>query len=305
MTKNRLPTLALLPLLLGACRAGDIGGNVVRNAMGGSGRAGDVVAAGFQGAMDMLQQTAIRFSPEQEFYLGRAVAANWIARYGLDPDEGRQAYVRRIGGSIVALSARIRTTWGGWHFGVLNGATPNGMSAPGGFVFVTRAALDLARSEDEVAGILAHEIAHVSLKHGEKILRDSEPWKAALGAAGRVIGAAGGGARMGQQMYELFTEAADGVAKSIVEQGYGRDLEYRADAEGSFILYDSGYDGGAIASYLKSLPDRPATAWAVHPANADRIEALAPIVAQYGGPFDGGLGAKARLARFQSTLAAK
>jgi beta-barrel assembly-enhancing protease len=294
---HRFFALSTLAIALGSCRVGDIGGNVVRNAFGG-GRGADIVAAGFQGAVDIWQQAAIRFSPEQEYYLGRALAANWIATYGLDPDEGRQEYVRKIGAAIVEVSGRVRGTYGGWHFGVLNGDRPNAMSAPGGFVFITRAAVDLAGSEDQLAGILAHEMAHVTLKHGEVILRESTAFKGRIAAGGRLLGAAGGGARLGQQMSELFSESADGLARSLAEQGYGARFESTADAEGSLLLYDAGYDGAGIQQYLRAHPERADTSFGVHGSTAERIAALEPIVAQYGGPFDGGAGLAARAKRF-------
>jgi predicted Zn-dependent protease len=297
-TTDRLLVLSAVALGLGSCRVGDVGGNVVRNAFGG-GRGADIVAAGFQGALDIWQQAAIRFSPEQEYYLGRALAANWIARHGLDPDEGKQEYVRRVGAAMVELSGRVRGTYGGWHFGVLNGAEPNAMSAPGGFVFITRAAFDRAQSEDQLAGVLAHEMAHVTLKHGEAILRESAAWKGKIAAGGRVLGAAGGGARLGQQMSELFSESADGLARSLAENGYGGTrFEYAADAEGSFLLYDAGYDGAAIQQYLRAHPERADASFGTHGSTAERIAALEPIVAQYGGPFDGGAGLAARAQRF-------
>ena len=158
-----LPPVLGAALLLGACRLGDVTGNVARNAVGGRGAAGDVIAAAVTGITDTYEQMNVKFSPEQEYYLGRGVAAHAIATYGLDPDEGTQAYVRKIGAALVEAAPRIRSTYGGYHFAVLNSPTPNGMSGPGGYVLITRGALDLARSEDEVAAVLAHEIAHVSL----------------------------------------------------------------------------------------------------------------------------------------------
>src|SRR5439155_6494665 len=118
-----------------------------------------------------------QFSPEQEYWLGRSVAAAAVAEHGLDPDAKRQALVRRIGASIVRLSDRLRGTYGGYHFAVLNDKTPNGISGPGGFVFVTRGAMDLARNEDEVAGILAHELAHIAHKHGEAVIRKTREFQ--------------------------------------------------------------------------------------------------------------------------------
>jgi predicted Zn-dependent protease len=168
-------------------------------------------------------------------------------------------------------------------------------------VFVTRGAFDRARSEDQLAGILAHEIAHVSLKHGEAVLRDGAAWKGRIAAGGRVLGAAGGGARLGQQMSELFFESADGLARTLAENGYGGTrLEYLADAEGSFVLYDAGYDGAGIRDYLRAHPERGGASFGTHGSTAERVASLEPIASQYGGPFDGGAGAAARAARFRA-----
>ena len=292
-----LAPLALGALALGACRAGDVAGNVTRNAFGGGGRASDVLAAGITSLEDIHRQMSVQFSPEQEHYLGRAVAANVIAQFGLDADEGRQAHVRKVGAALVATAPRVRTTYGGWHFGVLSTPTVNGLSGPGGYVFVTRGALDLCRSEDELAGLLAHEMAHVSLKHGEAIVRATADFKTQMGALGRVVGAAAGGGRFADRMLDVFKSAANGLSKSLIENGYGGELEAKADREGTYILQQANYDAGALSAYLASMPSRQVAAWTAHPSNAERVAALAPIVATYGGRSDPA-GLAARSARF-------
>ena len=292
-------------LVVSSCHTSDILGNAARNSVGGRGGASDVVAAAVSSIPDFFQQMSTRFSPEQEYYLGRGVAAQAIATYGLDPDQGRQAYVRRVGAALVELSPRIRSTFGGYHFAVLNSPEPNGLSGPGGFVMVTRGALDLARTEDEVAGILAHEIAHVSLKHGEAIIRKTPTWGAGMGALGRIAGAATSRGEYQGTLSRVFSETVSNLTSSLHNTGYGSDLELKADAEGTYILYDAGYDATSITNYLKTIPGRPATKWSAHPESADRIASLAPLVAQYGGLFDGGVGAKARVARFAQSLGHK
>ncbi len=292
-------------LAVGACRSGDILGNVARNSVGGRGGANDVVAAAVSSIPDFFQQMSTRFSPEQEYYLGRGVAAQAIATYGLDPDPARQAYVRRIGAALVELSPRIRATYGGYHFAVLNSSEPNGLSGPGGFVMITRGALDLARSEDEVAGILAHEIAHVSLKHGEAIIRQTPTWGAAMGALGRIAGAATSRGDYQGQMSRVFSETVTNFTSGLRNTGYGRDLEFKADAEGTYILYDAGYDASSISNYLTMMPGRTATKWSAHPESAERVAALAPLVAQYGAVFDGGVGGAARVTRFAQAAGGK
>jgi predicted Zn-dependent protease len=303
VTVRTLANLSLAVLLsLAACRTGDLLGNLAGNAAG-RGRAGDIARAVVVSASDYAAQMNVKFSPEQEYYLGRGVAASLIERYGLDADERRQEYVREIGAAIVTLSGRVRSTHGGYHFAVLNGDKPNGMSGPGGFVFVTRAALDSARGEDEVAGLLAHEIAHVSLQHGEAVIRAGQQWRTQFAGYARLVGSASGqGGREAERMATLFGDTVRGFTVALADQGYGPEMEMAADREGSFILYDVGYDAAGLSDALKALPDRPATAWSNHPASADRVQALAPVVAQWGGPFDGGAGHDARSARFQTVL---
>ncbi len=254
LARSSITGLALLALLGAAsCRTGDIMGNVARNA-GGSGAASDVVAAAVASVPDFFQQMSVRLSPEQEYYLGRGVAAQAIATYGLDPDEGRQAYVRRVGAALVELSPRIRATYGGYHFAVLNSPEANGLSGPGGFVMVTRGALELARSEDEVAAILAHEIAHVSLKHGEALIRSTPEWATGMGALGRIAGAATSRGQYQGKLSRVFSQTITNFATSLRDTGYGRDLEFKADAEGTYILYDTGYDAASVSATCGRSP---------------------------------------------------
>jgi len=301
-----LGPLVTAVLLVGACKAGDVSRNATQNLFGGAGgRLGDVAGAYVQNTVESREQLSVQFSPEQEYYVGRGVAANAIATYGLDPDEARQAYVRKVGAALVALAPRVRSTYGGYHFAVLASAQPNGISGPGGFVMVTRGALDLARNEDEVAGILAHEIAHVSLKHGEAVIRRGGQFQTQLKGFGRLVGAAGGlDPRDQNKLTQVFGETVKGFAQTLASTGYGSDLEYKADREGTYILWAAGYDADAISTYLSALPDRPRPGWSAHPESADRVRELAPIVAEYGGFYDGGVGFRKRLARFQALAAA-
>lgn len=288
------------------CRAGDLARNGARNAFGRGGeRAADLVGAFVQNEADLRDQMGIAFSPEQEYYLGRGVAAQGIARYRLDPDETRQRYVRLVGAALVEASPRVRATFGGYHFAVLDSPEANGLSGPGGFVLVTRGAVERARTEDELAGVLAHEIAHVSLKHGEAVIRASAQWQTGYTQAFRIGAAAAGfSAREQNKLTGLFRDSVKGLADALANQGYGSEAETKADREGAAILYEAGYDAGAITAYLQAMPERPQTNWSAHPDSASRVAALSPFVATYGGAFDGGVGASTRAARFRRTLSA-
>lgn len=298
--RHLLPAL-LLALVLVACRTGDIAGNLAGGFVGG--RTGDIARAavgGFVDAQEVVGQMNVKFSPEQEYYLGRAVAANALATYGLDPDEALQDYVRKVGASIVALSTRIPDTYGGWHFAVLDGDLANGVSGPGGFVLVTRGAVDRCRNEEELAGVLAHEIAHVSLRHGESMLREGSSFQAGLGALSRVAAAAAGArdTSFRNGMSKLFGDSVGDLVTKLRQDGYGRVYELEADREGTLILYDVGYDAASVRDYLEASEGRARGTWATHPSADVRIGALEPVVAEYGGPFDGGVGKATRTARF-------
>jgi len=250
---------------------------------------------------DFVRRLGLGFSPEQEYFLGRSVAAAAIAEHGLDPDEALQAWVRRIGATVARLSDRLRGTHGGWHFAVLAGEVPNAISGPGGFVLISRGAIRLARNEDEVAGILSHEMAHVAYKHGERMIRKTREFQASLkklqdDAIRPVPGP--DGCNICADVARLLGQASSDFVKTLDKEGYGKEFELEADWDGSLYLCESGYRASAIAEYLELLPDRGEARWTTHPSSDDRIEALRPLVYKHGCPFEADEGAKARLPRF-------
>jgi beta-barrel assembly-enhancing protease len=255
-----------------------------------------------------VERLSMNFSPEQEYWLGRAVAASAIAEYGLDPDPAHQKMVRTIGASLVRLADRVRGTHGGWHFAVLGGTKANGVSGPGGFVLITRGAIDLCRNEDELAGIIAHEIAHVALKHGEAVLRRTRDFQAALKVLEEKVRRpvrGPDGCNICPDVAKLLGEASTGLAKLLNVDGYGSDYELEADWEGSLFLCEVGYRASALAEYLEVLPAREGVRWETHPSSLGRIEALRPIVYKHGCPFEADGGAQARLPRHEAVTGRK
>lgn len=230
------------------------------------------------------------FNPTQEYYLGRAVAANAIALDGIDPDTNRRRYVKRVGDAIARCTNRLGPTVGGYHFDVLNSDEVNGVSGPGGWVLVTRGAVNACRTEDELAGILAHELAHASLKHGEQIVRKSKEFQSQMKLFGSVLGEVTdvNDSRFGQQLLGVFKSAVGQMGSTAREHSYGRQFEFDADSEGANLLWDVYYDWTALGRYLGRLPDDPhhgGGADASHASPAVRAQALAAFTAQLG-PVD-------------------
>ena len=123
----------------------------------------------------MAAQTAKAVRPmtdEEEYYVGRAVAATILGQYRLYANERLTSYVNAVG-QAVALASDRPFTYGGYHFAILDTEEVNALSCPGGIIFITRGMLQKTRNEDELAAVLAHEVAHVNHKDGLAAIQKS------------------------------------------------------------------------------------------------------------------------------------
>jgi predicted Zn-dependent protease len=230
-----------------------------------------------------MQDMNTKFTPTQEYYLGRAVAANAIAADRIDPDTSRRRYVKRVGDALARLNNGLSPTVGGYHFDVLDTDEVNGVSGPGGWVLLTRGAVNACKTEDELAGVLAHELAHVQARHGETIVRRSKEFQAKLQAATSVVSALTDANALGEQLLTLMKSAAGEMFKTAREHAYGREFEIQADSDGARILWDVYYDWNALGRYLGRLSDDPRHgADAAHASPAARAQMLAAVAAQLG-----------------------
>jgi hypothetical protein len=282
-----------------------VGGALDRLGLGGR-REREIIKGAVGGLSGYFEETGKSFGPDQEYYLGRAVAAHALARHGVDPDAQRRRYVKRIGDAIVRVAdpSRIPGTYGGYHFEVLDSDEVNGISGPGGFVLVTRGAVVACRTEDEVAALLCHELCHVALKHGERVLRAGKEFGALVGGAAKVAGAVADvrDERFQQQLLNVFTSAVTDMARSSMEHDYGAGGEQEADVWGTWLLWDVLYDWGALRDLLRRLPAHGAHGGGTHAAPHHRAAALEGTVARYG-PFQPREGVReARLARFREAM---
>ncbi len=230
-------------------------------------------------------------TPENEYYVGRSVATNILAKSnykyrdasGFDAGklEGMTAYINAVGNVVALSSLDIHhaddrpTPLAGWHFVVLEDATINAFAAPGGYIFVTMGAVEQASSEDELAAILAHEVAHVRRGHALGSIQKSR-------FAGVMKETMDSTVTLDQQalgnLTNVFNGAMDDMMDSLLVKGYSRDTEFEADSVGLEIMIQAGYDPAAFVSYLKKLAAHQATGSggfsATHPKAADRIAKL-------------------------------
>lgn len=214
-------------------------------------------------------------TPEQEYYIGRTVAATVLTQHKPLPAEKLNAYLNQVGQSLAQFSERPET-FGGYHFLALDSAEINAFAAPGGLILVTRGLLDCCQTEDELAAVLAHEIGHVEKQHGLRAIRTGR-----LNSALTILAVEAGKNLAGEQLAEVtkaFDESINDITTTLMNSGYSRKLEYEADAAAVGILRRAGYQSGALVAMLENM----AKNWdssrhdfaATHPAPADRIAQL-------------------------------
>jgi predicted Zn-dependent protease len=218
-------------------------------------------------------------TPEQEYYIGRAVAANILSKYPPSPNDQFDDYLNILGQTLAEASDRP-DTFGGYHFLMLDSPEINAFAAPGGLILVTRGMVRLCKTEDALAAVLSHEIAHVQGMHGLKSIKNSR-----LTTAFTIIGTEAA-KTYGPAQLSRLTEAFEGsiadVTSTLMTSGYSRDLEQEADQGAVTILRRVGYDPGALVVMLtemkKQLKPGGLDFVKTHPDPQDRISFVKPLI---------------------------
>ena len=216
-----------------------------------------------------------RLSPEEEYYIGRAVAASIFSKYPPRDDRSLNAYLNKLGQGLALYSSRPEI-FRGYRFICLSSAEVNAFATPGGHVLIARGLLRLAHSEDELAAALAHEIAHVALGHGLSSVQGAKIVKIASELAIDAGNAAGGDVAA---FTTVFGDSIADLARTLIISGYSQTYEFQADLEARHILAAAGYDPDALSRLISRLPsrgqDQAVGFAATHPEPVSRLEALA------------------------------
>ncbi|HEY9593775.1 MAG TPA: M48 family metalloprotease [Spirochaetia bacterium] len=257
-----------------------------------------------QKAVKSVQSAAEEITPEQEYYVGRAVAATVLTSYPAYDNTAVNNYLNTLGRGL-ALASVLPETFSGYHFLVMDTDEINAFGAPSGYILVSRGLLRCATTEDEVAAILAHEIGHVSLKHGLSAISQGRWTQAAL-EIGKFAAQSSDSAVL-RDLTASFGDVISDIVKTMVTSGYSQELEKQADLEAIRILHDVGYEPAALVRVLKRMETRVAPGGKgfgkTHPDPEVRIEYLiAAINAQTPVSAPSAAQAAARQARWRSAL---
>ncbi len=240
-------------------------------------------------------------TPQEEYYIGRAVAARVLGIYRPLEKPAATRYLNTLGLTLARASLRPET-YGGWHLLILDSDEINAFAAPGGFIFVTRGLFESCRTEDQLAAVIAHEVGHVTLGHGLAAIKSSR-----LTEAFAIIGTEAVKEFTGANLTRL-TEAFAGTIDDIIDQmmslGYSRWQEYDADAEAERIAYRAGYNPKGLPEFLRTLQEKSAKVakngfFSTHPPPEDRLKKAEKLLGdeKLGGETD-----PVRTARFSKAL---
>ena len=289
-----------LAVLLSGCKTMDEVGKVGAQIGAASGLVTYQQASALQKSATAVARSFEDFTPENEYHIGRAVAAVILNKYPPFDHPKANEYVNLVGQSAAAASKMPRT-YGGYHFLIQNSEEINALSAPGGLVFVTRGLLRCCNSEEALAGVLAHEVGHVQARHGIQAIRQSRINEAFL-----TIGMEGAKTFGSPQVAELtrtFEGAIDDIVQKLINSGYARSSEYEADAAAVPILKGLGYDPNGLVDMLTIMEQRLIAGRAdfakTHPSPESRINQLRGII----GPHRPVRSTSARMRRFEKAMA--
>lgn len=240
-------------------------------------------------------------SREEEYYLGRAVSAKILSRYQASTDFNLLRYINTVG-TTVARFSDAPETFGGYHFMLLETNQVNAISAPGGYVFITRGLLKLLPDEDSLAAVLAHEVTHIVKQHGLKSISQSN-LTAALADAGKIACKLNCNDVL-QQAGQVFGATVDDLFKNLIDKGYSRDQELEADSGAVEILYRAGYSARSVQTVMEieNLQSANESGWLKsHPGLSKRISAIKNSKF-LGKPNSSELGFEARKTRFAKAV---
>jgi predicted Zn-dependent protease len=224
------------------------------------------------GAQTRIDPDSNRFSPAQDVELGRRAAAELRQDVPIVRDRRTTNLVERIGERLVAaIPARLRHSQFRYMFQVVDRREINAFALPGGPVYVNRGMLDAARNEGEVAGVIAHEISHIALRHATAQATKGQKFQ--FGAlAGQILGSIVGG-RTGA----VISQGSQiGIGTYFLK--YSREYEREADLLGAQIMAQAGYDPRQMATMFQTIERRSGNGvpeWlSDHPSPANRVEAI-------------------------------
>ncbi len=215
------------------------------------------------------------FSPQQDVEIGRHVSQDAEKKLKIINDSQIGSYISTLGRRLASRAPGERYPY---QFKVVNDRAINAFALPGGFLYINRGIFENADNEAQLAGVMAHEISHVVLRHGTNQMSKAYAAQAPLTVLGGALGNSIGG---------ILAQTGASFAANSVLLKFSRDAEQQADLMGTQILYDFGYDPRAMPQFFEKIEAdggaRSAEFFSDHPNPGNRIKGVNQEIVKLGG----------------------
>jgi predicted Zn-dependent protease len=214
------------------------------------------------------------FTPEEEYYIGRAVAANILTAYqAYTQNTALTRYLNNICQTL-AINSSMPEAYNGYYVMILDSREFNAFATPGGHIFITKGLVEAASSEDALAAIIAHELAHIMLKHGIGMIASMKTAEE-LDLLARQSAAIADSGNVESLSIQTFRNSISELLNMMLKSGYSQAQEFEADKTAIELLASAGYDPRGLPEALEVLQkaqgNRQDGLFSTHPAPLERI----------------------------------
>lgn len=201
-------------------------------------------------AAGAISKAAEDITPEHEYYIGRAVAASIFGRYETYDSPKLELYLNKIC-RVVTENSDKPLLYKGYYVKVLDSDEINAFATSGGHILVTKGLLKCVSSEDAIAAVLSHEIAHIHLQHSIKAIKANRTTNALSSTAFATLNVLTSSEL--SDLTSAFDSVVSDAVSSLVDSGYSKKQEYEADKLALRLMADAGYDPYAMNDMLELL----------------------------------------------------
>ncbi len=210
-------------------------------------------------------------SDEDAYYIGRTVTANILTNYKIYSNPSLELYLNKICQAIV-LNSDDPNLYNGYHVKILDSNEVNAFSTPAGHILVTRGLIDCAKSEDALAAVLAHEVAHIQLKHSLSAIKASR-FKDTINTFDEVFSD------------NSMKDVSDDILSNMMGSGFSQGQEFDADEMAVQLMAAAGYQPAGMNEMLETMKTRESSSRAgfftTHPSPGSRMYNLKQFIRKY------------------------
>lgn len=233
----------------------------------------DPLLASLGKATSSVATASSSITVEQEYYIGRSVAASILSQYTILENDSLTKYVNNVC-QVLVINSDYEQLYKGYSVVILDTNQINAFATSGGHIFVTRGLLSCVQSEDSLASVIAHEIAHIQFKHGIKAIKSDRWTNAVLASTSVALTALSDGEK--DEIIGSFAEGVDTIVSTMVNTGYSKSQEYEADLMALKIMNSAGYNPYSMTEMLLRLQEKQSKSsggfTTTHPSAKNRLD---------------------------------